>query len=49
MGLPVTNNVPALGGPLTPSPWSFLSNFSKQDAFVSETLVHYIANFAKSG
>ncbi|CAG7721708.1 unnamed protein product [Allacma fusca] len=49
MGLPVTNNVPALGGPPFLSPWSSLANFSKQDAQVSETLVHYFSNFVKSG
>ncbi|ODM98712.1 Neuroligin-1 [Orchesella cincta] len=49
MGLPVTNNVPALGGQHYVSPWSSLANFSKQDSVVSETLVHYISNFIKSG
>ncbi len=49
MGLPVTNNVPALAGQQYLSPWSSVANFSKQDAVVSETLVHYASNFAKTG
>ena len=49
MGLPVTNNIPALGGQPFISPWSSLSNFSKQDAIVSETLIHYLTNFVRTG
>lgn len=49
MGLPVTNNVPALGGQQYISPWSSIANFSKQDGVVAETLVQYASNFVKNG
>ncbi|XP_035716581.1 neuroligin-1-like [Folsomia candida] len=49
MGLPVTNNIPALGLNQHISPFAALANFSKQDAFVAEMLLHYVANFVKSG
>ncbi|XP_035701577.1 uncharacterized protein LOC118433598 [Folsomia candida] len=49
MGLPVTNNIPAQGLNQHVSPFAALANFSKQDAFVAEMFLHYVANFVKSG
>jgi len=49
MGLPVTNNVPAFGVQPYISPWANIFNFSKQDASVSESLIHYLSNFVRHG